>query len=236
MDSGLYGSLFGTIAEELILEILFFLTTKELCRTCSVSKAWKKYAEDESIWKRKCLETERLEVSKLSMKHQKYQTWKGVFKKISECHNLFPLYGVILERTTRPEIENLGGKSSDKQSSYYVLNEVNFWFHNRDVIWSMYIARGIYKIPEPWEKMGITWHLSYNNYKKLLLKLFGNCTVTTAPHSEMFSGQNCFTARLYTESKEHGIIVKLALAFSYSVGNEDSSDTLYSLTISSSLN
>jgi len=200
--------------------------------SCRVSKAWKKLTEDNLLWKilckEECVDPYRWKELETRQQGNDVTTWKVLFREITERGRLFPLYDVILGVTTQGQMKALVAIDA---GSYFILNKVNFWHHGRNVIWSMYIARGIYVIPPQWEKMGITWKRSFNSFKTLLEKLFGNCTVVVDVHTEKFRGDDCFSAKLSTSSKENGVDIQMTLDFSYTIGDADAENTLYSITV-----
>ena len=83
--------------------------------------------------------------------------------------SLFPLYGVILGKTSVTEIRALGGHTS-YVDTMYELKDVHF-FHadhsSKTIIHSIMIPNNK-PIPEPWEALGFSWQNSFDEWARLL--------------------------------------------------------------------
>jgi hypothetical protein len=151
---------------------------------------------------------------------------------------LFPLYGVTLGKTTVEQLARLGvrtssiDKNTGKPYKFYVINETNFWYNDNGIADHMYIARGIYPIPEPWRALGFDWDISYNQWITLLQRLGYSVTISKPPSVVMYQGHNSFSAEIIA-TKGTEIPMEIKLDFNYSEGTTtDSKGTLYSIGIS----
>jgi len=227
------------LGEEIIVYICRFLTPIQLCTICSVSKDFKRLAEDDMLWNQ-IIRT--LELKGMPFDPTKEPTPKLVYKKWHQLRlsmKLFPLFGVVLGKTTKQEMARFigcvaGKHDGSRGSLYYILEGQNFWHHGENEVHHMYLARGNL-IPEKWTALGITWECSFNEYKNLCQSLFGNFEISEAPGYHLWLDEQCFQARLLTISTEYGLGVKyrVEFKFSYTPGDADTHGTLYSITITS---
>ena len=148
--------------------------------------------------------------------------------------DLFPLYGITLGQTTVEELARLGEKtiSIDKNTGapyrYYVIRGTNFWYNEAGIAEHIYIARGIYAIPEPWRALGFDWNISYNQWLALLQRLRYFITVDEPPQIVEYSGHDSFSARIAATKQA----IMLTLDFNYNEGTStDAKGTLYSITV-----
>ena len=148
--------------------------------------------------------------------------------------DLFPLYGVTLGKTTVEELARLGEKtiSIDKNTGapyrYYVIRATNFWYNGAGIAEHIYIARGIYPIPEQWRALGFDWNISYRQWLTLLQRLRYSITVDEPPQVVEYSGHDSFSARISATKQP----LMLTLDFNYNEGTtSDSKKTLYSIMV-----
>jgi len=167
------------------------------------------------------------EVSKFTVFSTQKADETKVEKTVEARAQLFPVFGnIILGKTLKNEMP----KGAIDKTKYYVLDNINFWYHTEPKIHHMYIVRHD-AIPSEWTKLGIDMKLSFNKHVTLWNKLFGNCKITKNICYEEFRGNKCFTAELEITSIEHGAKIVATLGFKYEVGTADSKGTLYSMTI-----
>jgi hypothetical protein len=151
--------------------------------------------------------------------------------------DLFPLYGVVLGETTVEQLARLGTRNSaTKRNSggpegFYEINKTNFWYGPDGVAYNMYIARGIYPIPERWGAIGFDWNLSYNQWVGLLQRLGYAVTIKESPRLDEYEGHDSFSAKI-SAIKQARIPIEITLGFNYSQGTTtDSQGTLYSISV-----
>ncbi len=156
-------------------------------------------------------------------------------KEVSKSDvDLFPLYGVTLGKTTVEELARLGEKtiSIDTDTGapyrYYVIRGTNFWYNEAGIAEHIYIARGIYPIPEQWQALGFDWNISYNQWLTLLQRLRYFITVDEPPHIVEYDGHDSFSARIAATKQP----IVLTLDFNYNEGTTtDSKRTLYNISV-----
>jgi hypothetical protein len=151
--------------------------------------------------------------------------------------DLFPLYGVTLGETTVDQLARLGTRSSsiDKDTGrpykYIVINGTNFWHHGGGLADSIYIARGIHPIPEPWKASGFDWDISYNQWINLLQRLAYSVSIEEPPRVVRDGDHNSFSAKV-SAVKHQRVPIQIQLNFNYSRGTStDSPGTLYSISV-----
>jgi hypothetical protein len=149
--------------------------------------------------------------------------------------DLFPLYGVTLGKTTVEELAQLGerSRSIDKGTgapyAYYVIQETNFWYNESGVADSVYIARGVYPIPERWKALGFDWAISYRQWLELVRRLGYAITAQEPPRIVKYEGHDSFSATIVA-AKEGWHAVTLNFDYNEGTG-ADSRRTLYSINV-----
>jgi len=150
---------------------------------------------------------------------------------------LFPLFGVTLGETTVEQLERLGKKHlaskrySGGPEGFYEINKTNFWYNASGVAYYMYIARGIYTIPDPWGALGFDWNSSYNQWISLLQRLGFSVSISEPPRVVEYDGHDSFGAKV-TGIRQVRLPIGIDLAFNYSRETAtDSPGTLYSISV-----
>lgn len=152
----------------------------------------------------------------------------GSDKETPKQSELFPIYGVMLGKTTVPELQKLGNK--DNYYDLYKIQGFNFWYEN-NVANRMYLVRDDVKLPEMWTSLGFDWSLSYNKLTELLTRLGYSVKVTQSPMIKQYSGHDSFFADI--QATKFGVIpTKLEFGFCYGRGaTADSTGTLYNVRV-----
>lgn len=143
---------------------------------------------------------------------------------------LFPLFGVVLGKTTVSELSELGVKSSEY--NYYNIHGFDFWFSETDnKADRMYlICDGA--LPQKWRNNGFDWRLSYNEWIDLFTEQEYTISIAKLPEVVEFNGYDSFSAKIVA-TKMHPYPISVTLDFQYSGGiSEDSKKTLYSISVS----
>ena len=103
----------------------------------------------------------------------------------SAIKDFFPLFGISLGQTTWEQAEAMGYKvkhCKPEDSRTMTANDVDFWDHEGvGVFTSMYLSRDENDIPSSWESKGFSWHLSYDEWILVFVKLGFNLTITKQP-------------------------------------------------------
>jgi hypothetical protein len=151
--------------------------------------------------------------------------------------DLFPLFGVTLGETTTNQLARLGERSrtindrTGKPYECYQINKIDFWYDHDGVASYMYIARGIYPIPERWISLGFDWDISYTQWINLLGGLGYVVRIEEHPQLVKYNGHDSFTAKLCAV-KQARIPLEITLGFSYSEGTTtESQGTLYNISV-----
>jgi hypothetical protein len=151
--------------------------------------------------------------------------------------DLFPLFGVTLGETTVDQLARLGKRSSminkntGRPYEYYEINKINFWYQTHNIAETIYIARGIHPIPEPWNALGFDWNISYNQWVGVLQRLGYSVTIVEPPKIVEYEGHNSFSAQI-SASKQARIPIEIQLNFNYNQGiSADSQGTVYGITV-----
>jgi len=150
----------------------------------------------------------------------------------------FPVFGIMLGKTTESELASMGTRSKNIDSStkepymYYTVNSVNFWYEN-SLADFMYITH--YDVlPKQWEDCGFSWDLSYNEWKSMLESRGFIVTVSKTPEVKMYDNRETLSAELTALLKvNEEISVKFKLKFNYGKGGStvDSKGSVYSISV-----
>ena len=150
---------------------------------------------------------------------------------------LFPLYGVTLGETTVNQLAQLGKRTgtlngkTGKPYDCYVIRGTDFWYDADGIADHMYIARGVYAIPEPWSALGFDWNISYNQWIGLLQRLGCSVRIDEPPRIVKYDGHDSFSAKV-SAVKQARIPIQIELDFKYNrATSADSPGTLYSISI-----
>jgi hypothetical protein len=151
--------------------------------------------------------------------------------------DLFPIFGVTLGETTTNQLARLGERSrtindrTGKPYECYKINNLDFWYDEAGISSFVYLAKGIYQIPDRWIALGFNWDISYTQWINLLGGLGYVVRVEQHPHVEKYSGHDSFTAKLIAV-RQGKIPIEILLGFSYSEGTTtESPGTLYNITV-----
>ena len=151
--------------------------------------------------------------------------------------DLFPLYGVTLGETTVNQLARLGERTSTINertgSPYecYVINKTDFWYDADGVANHVYIARGVYSIPEQWRTIGFEWSISYSQWISLLQRLGYSVRIEEPPGVVKYDGHDSFSAKI-SAIKQARIPMEITLCFNYGQGiTTDSQGTLYNISV-----
>jgi len=151
--------------------------------------------------------------------------------------NLFPLYGIMLGKTTEQELSGMGTRSTyiDKTENqpykYYTVNELNFWYEN-SIVDHMYMTYSD-PMPQQWKDCGIDWQLSYNDLKSGLENHGFQVTITKTPESKTWDGRQTLSAEI-TAIKRITSEITINFRFKFDYGSSNSLDaqkTLYSISV-----
>jgi hypothetical protein len=139
----------------------------------------------------------------LSRKVQSAASKKSISPTVGSESCLYPLYGIILGKTTVRELEKMGQradsliKQTGKPYPYYTVKETQFWYDEASKVVDSISAGTLYPVPEPWGKLGIRWgHTSYNQWLSLLKDMGYSIKIETKPHIDPASSGGPFSANV----------------------------------------
>jgi hypothetical protein len=152
--------------------------------------------------------------------------------------SLFPLYGIVPGQTTVSELAKKGVRTTniDKDTGnpyfYYVVNGFDFWYDNKSkIVTGMYLTY-TEELPKPWQKLGLDWQNSYNQWVSVFQGLGYRIEIEEPPHIEEYDGHDSLSAEVVAYWGEPHPY-QVTLGFRYSEGTTTSSNgTLYSINIS----
>lgn len=149
--------------------------------------------------------------------------------KVSE-KQLFPLYGVMIGKTTSQELEEMGGVKSKKYNSFTFYGE-NFWIKD-GLFEHIYMTRtGV--LPNKWKKFGFDWKFSYDQWIQLLE--YHGFTVTGSDqelNNKTKNNSSIFKAKIKA-SRRDPVPITIDLQFDFRQGNKNTNGTLYSIRVKS---
>ena len=153
--------------------------------------------------------------------------------------HFFPLYGIILGKTTVKELARIGTRAKNINSTtnepynYYSVNGIQIWFTDSiasDIMMNSYRD----DIPGQWKESGFDWKLSYTDWLLLLEKLRFKVDITKEPISKIFNGKKVLFAEITSTLKiENDLSMKFVFNFEYGKSDSvDGAETLYRISVS----
>jgi TIR domain len=151
--------------------------------------------------------------------------------------SLLPLYGVIPGRTTQSEIAKIGQRTEtiDDETGEpyrcYKVKGVDCWCFKTEKIVDQIFLTDNRPMPEFWQKLGLQWKNSYDQWLSVLENLGYSLKVEEGPHIEQWEGHDSFSAEVI--GRKEGLYPhKINLSFDYSRGTAtDSPGTLFKITL-----
>jgi hypothetical protein len=111
--------------------------------------------------------------------------------RVDDSSSLYPIYGIILGKTTTREIEKIGQKnasvspSTGKQYPYYeVEGGTQFWYDESSKIVTTMWTGTLVSAPEPWQELGFQWKNSYDQWLSMLKDMDYSIQIKEKPHIE----------------------------------------------------
>jgi len=153
-------------------------------------------------------------------------------------NTLFPLYGIILGKTTVSEFGNSGERVEAKTESgfvyghYYKMNGLKFWYDEKsEIVDSTYLTH-YDNWPEPWVEIGFRKEISYDSCLFLLQRMGYSIKIEKEPCIEKFDGHDAFSAEINARILDP-YYHRVKLTFDYSRGTKtNDASTLYSIGVS----
>lgn len=141
----------------------------------------------------------------------------------------FPVYGILLGKTTISELESSGYKVENYAYGRTEVNTLACWAYGEDRIIN-YIGFNVYDMmPEKWQRLGLNWHLSYNEWLALLKKMGFTINVENAPKTVVHSGRNVLSAGVSAMAPDQSFLMRLNFNFGNDYGEGYSTDSKSSL-------
>lgn len=146
----------------------------------------------------------------------------------------FPMYGIILGRTTTSQVQSMGYKidKSDSGHKYSHVNDITFWDFNDDNIFDYVSVDKYDNIPETIKNLGINWNMSYNQMLSKFKNLGFNVTIKDAPITKEYSGRKTLYAEFKALSPDNKLKVDVKFRYGNSKGegySTNSSNTYYEM-------
>ncbi len=150
----------------------------------------------------------------------------------------FPVFGIMLGKTTESELATMGTRSKNIDSStkepymYYTVNSVNFWYEN-SLADFMYITH--YDVlPKQWEDCGFSWDLSFNEWKSMLESRGFMVSISKTPEVKTYDNRETLSAEMTALLKvNEETTVKFKFKFNYGKDGStvDSKGSVYSISV-----
>jgi hypothetical protein len=134
-------------------------------------------------------------------------------KSTSDSKELFPVFGMVLNKTQADQLREMGEFCGDYGEGLYTIHGQDFWVKN-DTFDRMYLVSPD-QLPLKWRNMGFDWYLSYDQWLALLNDLGFAVTIEKAPVVEMRMGHASLCAEVKA-TKQSDVPVELSLNFEYS--------------------
>ena len=141
--------------------------------------------------------------------------------------DFFPVYGVTIGRSTIADVKALHYAVKERNAD---VEGLTFWDHNEDQILEQIYMVNSNSMPEKWQRLGLDWRLSYDDWLALFQKMGFTIEHTMSPRIE----GNALSAGFVATAPDGSFT--MSLNFNY--GNENgeghrtsSRNSLYSITI-----
>jgi hypothetical protein len=161
--------------------------------------------------------------------------------------SLFPLYGVVLGKTPTSQLEKIGSRTSsiDRTTGEpyftYEVNGQDFSYDEESGICStMYLTRNTDKMPEQWQKLGLSWDNSYDQWLSVLRGLGYSIEITGEPPSlerspeelsDLDEGESDNFSASIDGQIDGPTPHRITLDFDFEQGTSSTAGTLYSIFI-----
>lgn len=142
----------------------------------------------------------------------------------------FPLYNIMLGKTTYSEAEAMGYKV---EGGSIEINDLDFRCNNKEKIFKEIYFSRFDAMPEKWLRLGFDWQLPYNEWLALFQKKGFTIKHLQLPTTERYNKRRALRAEFVATSPDNSFELKLYFAY----GNEreegwktDSKNSLFSIT------
>lgn len=149
--------------------------------------------------------------------------------------DFFPVYGVLLGKTTVSDVKALGyiAKSDGDDYKAYI-QTLTFWdFDGNGVFKDIYMVKNN-AMPDKWRELGLDWKLSYDEWLALFQRMDFSIEHTEAPETTEYSGRNTLSAEFIAMAPDQTFTMEL----DFNYGNEHgegystrSKRSLYSISV-----
>ena len=162
----------------------------------------------------------------------------AVDSKYKDTYPLFfPVFGVLPGKTTVSDVKAWGYYVDNSYSESYNtrINSIAFWDHDGDRVFKdIYMTKGDSGMPAKWEKSGLNWRLSYDEWVALFQKLGFTINHVKSPITVEYSGRKTLQAQFVATAPDQTF--SMELGFNYGNDNGEgystkSKGSLYSISV-----
>lgn len=109
----------------------------------------------------------------------------------------FPLNGITLGETSLNELKRKGKEAKEidaelKTLNYYTVRNIKIWHDNKVASYVYFTC--LEALPRPWQRLGLTWDLSYTQYINFFENSGYFINVTVPPKSSWYLGKKTLVA------------------------------------------
>jgi hypothetical protein len=152
--------------------------------------------------------------------------------------SLYPIYGVILGETSANKLAKIGrrtealNKDTGEPYHCYDVNGLDFWCNDTSkIVERLHVANGGEPLPKEWQKLGLRWENSYDEWLLSLRSMGYSIQIKEDPSIGEWRGHDCLSAEVIARKKgphPH----EIELDFNYGRGTTTASkDTLFQITV-----
>ena len=142
--------------------------------------------------------------------------------------DFFPVYGVTIGRSTISDVEALD--YAVEEEKYARVEGLAFWNHNGDRIFEdLYMTNDV-PMPEKWQRLGLDWRLSYDDWLVLFEKMGFTIVHTRTPRTK----HNALSAGFIATAPDGSFTMELDFMYGNKNGEgrrTSSRNSLYSITM-----
>lgn len=142
--------------------------------------------------------------------------------------DFFPVYGVAIGRSTISDVEALD--YAVEEEKYARVEGLAFWNHNGDRIFEDLYMTNDDPMPEKWQRLGLDWRLSYDDWLVLFEKMGFTIVHTRTPRTK----HNALSAGFIATAPDGSFTMELDFMYGNKNGEgrrTSSRNSLYSITM-----
>ncbi len=176
---------------------------------------------------------EELSVEDVNDDNQGNTTCESFFSAVND---FFPIFGVILGKTTWEQAKELGGKEDideDTGEIYFDIENVHFidFYNNIKTLTDIYWEEGYRDFPDSWNSKGFYWENSYDAWLEVFKRLGYKIEIENEPEQKMHDGRLTLSGSFEALSPDGTLSFNMDFRFGKKGHFTSSPSTLHSISV-----